>query len=164
MLWLGEAVSLLERYCQVNTTSSAVNALPSDHLASLRSFQVTEVKSFATPPFSTVGLSAARPLATGFASGPQEPTGQRSDGCQPGRDLRPVLGIARGQQGVSPDRAPAPSGRASRRTGAGRRGGADRPNRPVSRILSRTVISLERRSPSASSDLPGDRAGHTIVP
>src|SRR5205809_7368606 len=34
----------------------------------------------------------------------------------------------------------------------------------LSRILSRTVIPLERRSPSASSGLPGDGAGHAIVP
>src|SRR5439155_17262654 len=34
----------------------------------------------------------------------------------------------------------------------------------LSRILARTVISLERRSPSASSGLPGDGAGHAIVP
>src|SRR6266550_101171 len=34
----------------------------------------------------------------------------------------------------------------------------------LSRILARTVIPLERRSPSASSGLPGDGAGHAIVP
>src|SRR2546428_5813789 len=45
--------------------------------------------------------------------------------------------------------------------------GADatrRPSRPLSRILSRTVIPLGRRSPSASSGVPGDGAGHTIAP
>src|SRR2546430_9334045 len=36
--------------------------------------------------------------------------------------------------------------------------------RPISRILAGTVISLGRRSPSASSDLPGDGAGHAMVP
>src|SRR5437667_4472933 len=39
-----------------------------------------------------------------------------------------------------------------------------KPSRPLSRILSRTVIPLERRSPSASSGLPGDGAGDAIVP
>src|SRR5256712_10450662 len=34
----------------------------------------------------------------------------------------------------------------------------------LSRILARMVIPLERRSPSASSGLPGDGAGHAIVP
>src|SRR2546428_2325674 len=34
----------------------------------------------------------------------------------------------------------------------------------LSRILSRTVIPPERRSPSASSGLPGDGAGHAMVP
>src|SRR5438309_2761144 len=34
----------------------------------------------------------------------------------------------------------------------------------LSRILARTVIPLERRSPSASSGLPGDGAGNAIVP
>src|SRR2546421_5688101 len=38
------------------------------------------------------------------------------------------------------------------------------PSRPLSRILARTVIPLERRSPSASSGLPGDGAGDAIVP
>src|SRR5690554_3266034 len=37
-------------------------------------------------------------------------------------------------------------------------------SRPVSRVLSRTVIRLGRTSPYASSDLPGDNAGHTKSP
>ncbi len=37
-------------------------------------------------------------------------------------------------------------------------------SRPVSRVLSRTVIHLGRVSPRASSDLPGSSAGHTIAP
>jgi len=36
-------------------------------------------------------------------------------------------------------------------------------SRPVSRVLSWTVIHLGRASPRASSDLPGSRAGHTIL-
>ena len=35
-------------------------------------------------------------------------------------------------------------------------------NRPVSRVLSRTVIHLRRLSPDACSDLPGSRADHTL--
>src|SRR5439155_23783734 len=38
------------------------------------------------------------------------------------------------------------------------------PSRPISRIPSWTVISLGRRSPSASSGAPGDGAGHAIAP
>ncbi len=41
-----------------------------------------------------------------------------------------------------------------------KRGGS----RPVSRVLSRTVIPLGRSSPNASSDLPGSRAGHASAP
>ncbi len=37
-------------------------------------------------------------------------------------------------------------------------------SRPVSRVLSGTVIHLGRASPRASSDLPGDSAGRAIVP
>src|SRR4029079_12156331 len=38
------------------------------------------------------------------------------------------------------------------------------PSRLLSRVLSWTVISLERELPPASSDLPGSGAGHTIAP
>src|SRR6266508_4902133 len=38
------------------------------------------------------------------------------------------------------------------------------PEQAISRIPSWTVISLGRRSPSASSGVPGDGAGHAIVP
>ncbi len=37
-------------------------------------------------------------------------------------------------------------------------------SRPVSRVLSRTAIHLGRASPRASSDLPGNCAGHTSFP
>src|SRR5690606_32077464 len=37
-------------------------------------------------------------------------------------------------------------------------------SRPVSRVLSGTVIHLGRTSPCASSDLPGSSAGHTNAP
>src|SRR5438132_3284672 len=59
----------------VKTTSSAVTGLPSDHLRPGFSFQVTVLKSADTPPFATVGMSAARPFATGFAAGPHEASG-----------------------------------------------------------------------------------------
>src|SRR5260221_4002258 len=60
---------------KVNTTSSAVTAEPSDHLRPSFSFQVTVLKSAETPPFATVGIVAARPFATGLASGPHEASG-----------------------------------------------------------------------------------------
>ena len=44
----------------VNTTSSAVKGFPSCHWTFRLSFQVTERPSFATPPLSSVGTSAAR--------------------------------------------------------------------------------------------------------
>jgi len=37
-------------------------------------------------------------------------------------------------------------------------------SRPVSRVLSGTAIHLRRTSPCACSDLPGNSAGHAIVP
>jgi hypothetical protein len=37
-------------------------------------------------------------------------------------------------------------------------------SRPISRVLSWTAIHLGRASPHASSNLPGNRAGRTIVP
>ena len=39
-----------------------------------------------------------------------------------------------------------------------------RKSRPVSRVLSRTVIHLGCKSPRSSSNLPRDRAGHASVP
>ncbi len=45
-------------------------------------------------------------------------------------------------------------------TGPGIKGGS----RPVSRVLSRTVIHLGHASPHASSDLPGGLAGHENAP
>ena len=45
---------------QVKTQSSAVNGLPSCHVTLRLSFQVTDLPSAATPPFSRVGISAAR--------------------------------------------------------------------------------------------------------
>src|SRR5512144_3236583 len=45
---------------QLNTTSAAVNGLPSCQVTPFLSFQVTERPSFATPPFCTDGTSAAR--------------------------------------------------------------------------------------------------------
>ena len=44
---------------QLNTTSSAVNGLPSCQVTPFLSFQVTDLPSLATPPFCTVGISAA---------------------------------------------------------------------------------------------------------
>jgi hypothetical protein len=52
----------------VNTTSSAVNGEPSDHLTPGLSFQVTEMKSGEMPPFSSVGrLSASRDVSSPFS-------------------------------------------------------------------------------------------------
>ena len=51
--------------------------------------------------------------------------------------------------------------------GQGHRSGAfnnvKKKSRPISRVLSWTVIHLGRTSPCASSNLPGDRAGNTPV-
>ena len=47
-------------YSQLNTTSSAVKGLPSCQTTFFFSFQVTDKPSFATPPFWTLGVSAAR--------------------------------------------------------------------------------------------------------
>jgi len=41
-------------------TSLAVKGVPSDHLISFFSFHVTDLPSRATPPFSIVGISAAK--------------------------------------------------------------------------------------------------------
>ena len=59
---------------QVNTTSSAVKGFPSCHWTFLFSFQVTERPSFATPPFSRVGTSAAR-IGTRLPSGSKAASG-----------------------------------------------------------------------------------------
>src|SRR6266851_7902181 len=63
-------------YCQVNTTSSAVNGDPSDHLMPGLSFHVMLFWSLATPPLSRVGISAAR-TAIGLPSGPEAASGSR---------------------------------------------------------------------------------------
>ncbi len=42
--------------------------------------------------------------------------------------------------------------------------GKGRKSRPVSRVLSRTVIHLGCKSPCSSSNLPRNRAGHASVP
>ncbi len=42
--------------------------------------------------------------------------------------------------------------------------GASSGSRPISRVLSWTVIHLDAASPQASSNLPGNRTGRTIVP
>ena len=63
------ALSLSHRYVQLKTTSALEKAEPSDHLRPGFSFQVTVVRSFDTPPLTTVGISAAR-TATGLPSGP----------------------------------------------------------------------------------------------
>ena len=62
-------------YVNVATTSSAVNGVPSDHFTPVRSFQVTVVKSAETPPLAAVGISAARPFATGKPSFPNDASG-----------------------------------------------------------------------------------------
>ena len=47
-------------YSQLKTTSSALKGLPSCHLTPFLRRHTTEVPSRATPPFSTLGSSAAR--------------------------------------------------------------------------------------------------------
>ena len=60
--WLSavQPVASLVQYCQVKTASSADTTLPSDQLSPSFSFQVIEVRSCETPPFSMVGISAAK--------------------------------------------------------------------------------------------------------
>ena len=60
MLPLTAAVAGSVAYSQLNTTSSAVNGLPSCHLTPGLSFQVTDLASAARPPFWIEGISAAR--------------------------------------------------------------------------------------------------------
>jgi hypothetical protein len=61
-------------YSQLNTTSSAVNGLPSCQTTSLLRFQITHVPSRATPPLSTLGTCAAR-IGTTLPSGSKAPSG-----------------------------------------------------------------------------------------
>ncbi len=68
------AVAGSDAYSQLNTTSSAVKGLPSCHCTPFLTFQVTDLPSLATPPFCTLGISAAR-LATRLPSGSQEASG-----------------------------------------------------------------------------------------
>src|SRR5512137_776026 len=61
-------------YSQVNTQSSAVKGCPSCQVTPFFSFQVTDLPSADSPPFSRVGISAARigtrlPSASQTASG-----------------------------------------------------------------------------------------------
>src|SRR5438105_11329285 len=68
------AVSLVVTYFQVKTTSSAVNALPSDHFRPDFSFHVTVLPSAENPPLALVWISVTR-LATGLPSAPIEASG-----------------------------------------------------------------------------------------
>src|SRR5262245_35812727 len=68
------AVAGSDAYSQLNTTSSAVNGLPSCHWTFFFSFQVTDKPSLATPPFCCVGTSAAR-TGTRLPSGSNEASG-----------------------------------------------------------------------------------------
>ena len=47
-------------YSEVKTQSSAVKGLPSCQVTPFFSFQVTDLPSAARPPFSRLGISAAR--------------------------------------------------------------------------------------------------------
>src|SRR5438046_484633 len=71
---LDAAVSFVVTYFHVKTTSSAVKALPSDHLIPGASFQVTLVPSAEKPPLALVGISETK-LATGLPSPPIEAKG-----------------------------------------------------------------------------------------
>ena len=68
------AVAGSAEYCQLKTTSSALKGLPSCQVTPFLRFQITQVPSFARPPLSTLGMSAARigtrfPSASKLASG-----------------------------------------------------------------------------------------------
>ena len=52
-------VASSEQYRHVNTTSSDVTSLPSDHFTPSFSFHVIHIRSCENPPFSIVGMSAA---------------------------------------------------------------------------------------------------------
>ena len=54
-----QPISSFRQYSAENTTSAAVNGVPSDHTTSCLSGQVIDMRSTATPPFSTVGISEA---------------------------------------------------------------------------------------------------------
>ncbi len=68
------AVSLSVTYRWVKTTSRAVKGWPSLHLTPCFSFQVTLLRSRASPPFCSEGISAAR-KGTSFSSGPKAASG-----------------------------------------------------------------------------------------
>jgi len=68
------AVAGSAAYSQLKTRSSAVNGFPSCHVTPRLSFQVTDLPSRATPPFSRLGISWARigkrvPSGSNAASG-----------------------------------------------------------------------------------------------
>ena len=54
-----QPISSFRQYAAENATSAAVNGVPSDQVTPCLSVQVMERRSAATPPFSTVGISAA---------------------------------------------------------------------------------------------------------
>ena len=68
------AVAGSAAYCQLKTQSSAVNGLPSCQFTPCFSFQVTDMPSVARPPFSRLGISAAR---SGTQIAVLVPAGQR---------------------------------------------------------------------------------------
>jgi hypothetical protein len=69
-----DAVAGSEQYSHVKTQSSAVKGLPSCQLTPRLSFHVTDLPSRASPPFCTVGISAAR-LGARLPSGSHEARG-----------------------------------------------------------------------------------------
>ena len=58
----------------MNTKSSAVTSLPSDHFNPSFSVQVMDRRSAETPPFPTVGISTAN-AGTSSPSGPYQASG-----------------------------------------------------------------------------------------
>jgi len=62
------AVAGSAAYSQLNTTSSAVNGLPSCQVTPFLRFQTTHFPSRPSPPLSTLGMSAASTAAR-FPSG-----------------------------------------------------------------------------------------------
>ena len=83
------------------------------------------------------------------------------DGSTEGKEAPETKGLRRPFEKLLYDfaatRESGPAGRTARQVGKSG-------SRPVSRVLSRTVIPLGRPSPDASSSLPGCDAGHTMHP
>ena len=54
-----QPISSFRQYAAENATSAAVSGVPSDQVTPCLRVQVMDLRSAATPPFSTVGIAAA---------------------------------------------------------------------------------------------------------